>query len=69
MVGKKLFVVFFEIEHFVGVRLTCKIWAGLSMTIFVFLVMLSKFVCFFAVLWENFELITEMDIGNLLSDK
>ena len=69
MVGNKLLVVFFEIEYFVGVRLTCKIWAGLSMTIFVFLVMLSKLVCFFVVLWENFELITDMDIGNLLSDK
>ena len=69
MVGKKLFVVFFEIEHFVGVRLTCKIWAGLSMTICVLLVMLSKFVFFFAVLWKDFELITDMEIGNLLSDK
>ena len=69
IVGNELLVVFFEIEHFVGVRRTCKIWAGQSMAILVFLVMLSKLVCFFAVRWENFELINDIEIGNLSSDK
>ena len=67
-VGREVLFLFLEIEHFLGKRLTCVVYAGMSMTLFVFLRLMSKLVCCCAVLCGNFDVRDGKSIGNLLDD-
>ena len=68
-VGREVLLLFFEIEHFLGVRLSCVVCAGMSMTIFVFLRLMSKLVCCCAALCDNCDVKEGRDIGNILENK
>ena len=64
-----LLLLFLEIEHFIGVLLTYVVCTGILMTIFVFLILLSKLVGCCVLLCDNCDVREGRDIGNLLDDK
>ena len=68
-VGSEVLLLFFEIEHILGVRLTCVVSAGMSMIIFVIWILLSKSVFCCAVLCENCKCREGRWIGNMLDNK
>ena len=68
-VDSEILLLFVEIEHFIGVRLTYVVCAGMSITIFAFLILFSKLVYCCAVLCDNCDFREGREIGNLLDDK
>ena len=64
-VGSEVLLLFFEIEHLIGVWLTSVVCAGMLMTIFVFLILLSKLVCCCALLCDNCDIREGREIGKI----
>ena len=54
-VGRELFLLLDENWQLLGVLLSCVWCVGMSVTIFIFIILLSKLVCCCAVLCDNFE--------------
>ena len=62
-------MVFFRIVIFLGARLTCVVFAGRLMIIFVFFIWRSKLVCCWTVLCDNGDFRDGRGIGNRLDGR